>query len=368
MAKDYYKIFGIDKNASQEDIKKTFRKLAHEHHPDKVGGNEAKFKEINEAYQVLGNPEKRKQYDQFGSTFEDQGGFGGGIHWEDFMRQARGSGNGNGFSSSGFSFDFGDLGDLFGFGGGNRARRKTRENGEDIHLEVELSFREAVFGDEKEFEISRRQLCEHCKGNGAEPGTKIISCERCKGVGVLHRIQQTFLGAIQTQTHCPECRGQGKKNEKNCQICNGSGVVHGSKRLRIKIPRGINNGETVRLQKEGEAGVLGASAGDLYITVRVKSDPEFRRDGYDIYSEVFLSFSVAVLGGKIKIQTLDGNIELKIPEGTSHGSIFKLRGKGVYHLESSKRGDHLAKIKIKIPKHLTKNQRNLLQSLEDEGL
>ena len=368
MGKDYYKILGVDKSAGQEEIKKAFRKLAHEHHPDKKDGNEDKFKEANEAYQVLGNEEKRKKYDQFGSTFDQQGGFGQGMGWDDFMRQARGGGA-QGFGAQGF--DMGDLGDIFGdmFGFGSRqARGRRQSRGADMQVRVDLSFRDAAFGTEKEFEISKKTKCEHCSGNGAEPGTKVETCSTCQGQGQVARVQQTILGSFQSVAPCPKCRGAGSSNERDCKECRGVGAVQATKKVRVKIPAGIDNGETIRLTGEGQAGERGAAAGDLYVTARVLTDKDFRRERYDVHSEAQMSISQAVLGGKISVKTIDGEVSLKIPEGTPSGKVFKLRGKGISHVNSARRGDHFVTANILIPKKLSRKQKSLLKDLAGEGL
>lgn len=244
MSKDYYNILGVGKTASKEEIKKAFREKAHLFHPDKPGGDEKKFKEINEAYQVLGNDEKRQQFDQFGSDFAQQGGFGGGMGWEDIMRQARQGGG----SYSNVDFDMGDLGDILGgmfgggFGGGSHRKRNTR--GRDIEIDLHLDFKEAVFGADKVIELMKLQTCDSCNGNGAEPGTKIITCKACEGKGSVRKMQRTILGNIQTMAVCTECHGEGKTNEKNCAKCDGQGRSKQKVKIDIKVPAGIDNGMT----------------------------------------------------------------------------------------------------------------------------
>jgi len=360
MAKDYYEILGVSKGASQDEIKKAFRQKAHEHHPDKAGGNEAKFKEANEAYQVLGNAEKRRQYDQYGATFDQQGGFGGGMNWEDFMRQARGSGGGFDFGG-----DLGDIfGDLFGFGGGARRGRSGR--GRDIEIDITAPFRDAVFGGEKEIELYKNIKCEACHGSGSEPGSKIVNCASCKGSGQVRRVQHTVFGAFQSVATCPDCGGEGKKPEKLCGKCSGGGFVKASKRIRINIPSGISDAQVLKMSGEGEAGERGAAAGDLYIKVRVKPDSKFERDGDDILTTEHISFSQAALGDKIEVETLDGPVRLKIPDGTQTGKIFKLSDKGVPHLNHRGRGDHLVEIVVKTPAKLSRRAKQLLEELREE--
>lgn len=366
MAKDYYDILGVGKDASPEEIKKAFRKKAHEFHPDKKGGNEAKFKEVNEAYQVLGNTEKRKQYDQFGTTFDQTGQQG--FRWEDFgagfdpFRQG-------GFRSENINFDFGDLGDIFGdfFGMGQKTRTKARRvtKGDDLEMEIEVDFREAVFGAEKTLELYKTVTCDNCEGTGAKPGTKIITCSVCRGSGQVDQIQRTILGQIRTRSVCPECQGEGKTYSEKCPHCRGTGIIKANRRVKVKIPAGINHRQSIRLSGEGEAGAKGGPAGDLYLSIRISPDSEFRRDGDDILTQAEISFAQAALGDKIKINTLEGEGYLKIPAGTQSGKVFKLKNKGVPHLHSRGRGDQLVEVIVKIPQKLSRRQRELLEELKE---
>ncbi len=364
MSKDYYKILGVDKNTSTEDIKKAFRKLAHQHHPDKKGGDEAKFKELNEAFQVLGNEEKRKQYDQFGADFEQQGGFGGGAGWEDFMRAARG-GQG-GFGNSNFDFSsFGDVfGDMFGFGGGGRNSGERRGN--DIQVDVQLDFRDAVFGVEKEIQLTKINACDVCGGNGAEPGSKLKECHECRGQGQVRRVQQTILGAIQTAVVCATCHGHGQSPEKICKHCRGEGRGRSESKYRIKIPAGIDSGGTIRLSNKGEFPGNGGVAGDLYVRVHVRPDTRFVRDGNDIHTEEHISFPQAVLGSTIEIDTLDGRKKIAVPEGTQPHQQIRLRNLGVPEINSSRRGDQYIKIIVDVPKKLNRSAKKLIEQLEGE--
>lgn len=373
MAKDYYNILGVEKNASQEEIKTAYRKLAHQYHPDKQGGDEKKFKEINEAYQVLGNAQKRQQYDQFGATF-DQAGMGGqGFNWQDFARQGgfdfRGGANpfGSGFSSQGnnVEFDLGDIfGDVFGFGTKKRARKAR---GADIHVETQIDFKQAAFGMDKILNLHKTIKCEKCKGNGAEPGTKINTCKTCNGSGQVIKMQRTFLGAIQTAAICPDCHGLGKVPEKPCSKCSGTGIVKATEKIQVKIPAGIDNGETIKIDRQGEQGLFGAGAGDLYITISVKPDKKFERHGYNVITHEKISFTTAVLGGKVEVETLDGPVQLKIPEATPSSRVFILREKGIKNLRGAGRGDHLVEVEVEIPKKLTRKQKELLEEFEKEG-
>lgn len=375
MSKDYYKILGVDKNASPDEIKKAFKKAAMEHHPDRPGGNEAKFKEVNEAYQVLGDPEKRKRYDQFGSDFEQQGGFGQGMSWEDFMRAARGQKGGQGQGGfENFSFDFGGMdlndifGDLFGFGGSGRgARRGSGQNrGRDIQIDVQVDFKEAAFGIEKQLSLRKQNKCDVCGGTGAEPGSKLEKCPTCRGQGQVVQNQRTFLGTMQTVTACPDCHGRGEKPSKKCKHCNGSGIVNSNSEIKVKIPAGIDDNQSIRISGHGEAAAFGGSAGDLYVLVHVKPLKGFKREGFDVYTEAEISFAQAVLGDTIEIETLEGKTKLIVPEGTESGQLIRLKGKGVQHLNDSGRGDQYVKIKIRVPKHISRNARKLLDDLKGE--
>lgn len=366
MARDYYDILGVGKSATADEIKKAFRVKAHQHHPDKQGGDEAKFKELNEAYQVLGNAEKRKQYDQFGHGFQNAGGgaggFGGGFNWQDFARQQGGFGNG------GVQFDFGDLGDLFGdmfgYGGGRSrgSRRPTR--GGDIAAEIAIDFMESVFGTEERFSLDRDQECSHCSGSGAEPGSNVSTCGTCGGSGQVSRVQQTLLGAMQAVGVCPDCRGEGKRVDKPCRECHGRGSRHGSEEMVLKIPAGIRDGQTIRVSGKGNAGPAGTSAGDLLVTVRVRPHATFQRHGDDILTEQPISFRQAALGDKIDVATVHGAVKLKIPEGTQTGKVFKLSGKGVPHLQKSGAGDHLVTVVVHTPTKLSRAARKALEGLE----
>jgi molecular chaperone DnaJ len=362
MGKDYYKTLGVDKNASQEDIKKAFRKKAHECHPDKAGGDEAKFKELNEAYQVLGDAKKRSQYDQYGSAFE-QAQAGGGFSGFEGFRDASGYANGFNVNMDDLGDIFGGIGDIFGFGQGGRQKRGP-SRGSDMQVVLTVDFMEAVFGTEKEISLPKIVKCNHCQGNGAEPGTKIETCKTCGGSGTVTRVQRTILGNMQVQTTCQDCAGEGKTFANKCKKCHGQGVVQENIKLKIKIPAGIDNGETIRLSGQGEAGVRGGSSGDLYLKIKVNSDHRFERDGYDVKNTIQISFTQAVLGGKIDIETVEGSVTLKIPEGTQTGTTFKLRGKGIPRLQSRGKGDHLVKVVIKTPTNLSRNQKKLLQELD----
>lgn len=357
MGKDYYNILGVEKGASQDDIKKAFRKKAHQCHPDKANGNEAKFKEINEAYQVLGDPKKRGQYDQFGSSFENMQGNAGGF---DGFRDFSGAANGFNINMDDLGDVFGGIGDIFGFGGGGQ-RRQAR--GRDLQLLVNISFMEAVFGVEKDIAINKQVVCDRCNGNLAEPGTKIETCKACNGKGTTTRVQRTILGNMRVNAVCQACRGEGKTYSKLCTKCSGKGTVMDRVSLKIKIPAGIDNNETIRLSGQGEAGEKGAPAGDLYLKVEVTPSSNFKRDGFDVKSEVDISFTQAALGDKIDIETVHGPVKLKIPAGAESGTVFKLRNKGIERLQQSGTGDHLVTVNIKTPRNLSRKQKELLKEL-----
>ncbi|MFH0856476.1 MAG: molecular chaperone DnaJ [bacterium] len=358
MSKDYYKILGVDKNASKDEIKKAFHKLAHEHHPIK-GGNAEKFKEANEAYQVLSDDKKRAQYDNFGSSFEHAqagGGFSGFNGFRDF----------SGFAN-GFEINMDDLGDMFGdFFGGGRSQRASYgpKRGGDMEVSMAIDFNDAVFGVEKEIELEKIITCDHCHGNGAEPGSKIETCPECKGTGQIKHTQQTILGTFQTASVCPSCKGAGKRPEKNCVKCGGAGAVRGSQKVKVKIPAGIDNGETIKLSGQGEAGRGGGQSGDLYIIIKVKPSHKFRRDGYDIYTKEYISFKQAALGDKINIETIHDGVKLKILEGTQTGTVFKLKGKGVQKLRGFGHGDHFVEVIIRTPENLTRAQKKAMEELD----
>lgn len=360
MSKDYYKILGVEKNASTDDIKKAFKKLAMTHHPDRQGGNEAKFKEINEAYQVLGDADKRKKYDQFGSDFEQQGGFGG-ANWEDVMNQFRGGG---GAQFGGM--DFGDIfGDMFGFSA--RGGQGRRQRGSDIQVDVELDFKEAAFGIEKEIHLRKQSQCDICSGSGAEPGSKLETCHTCKGKGQVVQQQRTILGSMQTVATCPTCHGQGQSANKKCKHCGGDGILGKSNSVKVKIPAGIDSGQTLRLDGHGEAAPHQGQSGDLYVRVHLKPSKQFSRQGFDVYTDGEISFPTAVLGGTINIETIDGHTELKIPEGTEAGQLIRLKNKGITHLgREHTRGDHFVRVKIKVPKKVSKETKKALEDLHTE--
>src|SRR3989339_1146 len=350
MAKDYYKILEIDKNASQEDVKKAFRKLAHKHHPDKEGGNEEKFKEANEAYQVLGDPEKRKKYDQFGSAaFDGSGGFGGGG-------QGFGGFDFSGFQGGGFE----DLGDLFGdFFGGGRTRSRERR-GNDVQMDFDLTFKESIFGIQKEIELTKTTSCERCSGIGAEPGEGMHTCVDCSGSGVQVSIQRTILGNIQSKHTCATCQGTGEIPKKLCTACHGAGVNKKKQKFTVTIPAGVENGAMLRIRGEGEA-VKGGSSGDLFVRLHVPEDKYFKREGHTLFTSVPIGFTQAALGDTIEVETVDGPVDFKIPPGTQSDSQFRLKGKGVR--SGRGRGDQIVIVEVQTPQKLSREQKKLLEEL-----
>ena len=363
MSKDYYKVLGVDKSASTDEIKKAFLKLAHQYHPDKNGGKDDKFKEINEAYQVIGNPDKRKQYDQFGSAGPGAGGFGGGQGYGGFGGFQNGGMNINMDDLGDLGEMFGGLGDIFGFGGGRSARKRGPQKGADIEATMTVDFMEAIFGVEKEVTLKKKVVCEKCHGSGAEPGAKVEECSTCQGHGRVRRVQQTILGNIQSEVTCPNCGGEGKTYSEKCQACHGAGTVYDTVKFKVKIPAGVDNGGRIRIPGYGEAGEKGAGAGDLYLEIRVKPSDKFERDDYDILTSKEITFTQAALGDKVEIETVHGPVELKIPEGTQSGTVFKLKNKGVPYTDGRTKGDHLVTVIIKTPKNLNKKQKEALKEL-----
>ncbi|MGE4554992.1 MAG: molecular chaperone DnaJ [Candidatus Paceibacterota bacterium] len=359
--KDYYKILGVDRNASQEEIRKAFHKLAHQYHPDK-GGDPEKFKEINEAYQILSDPVKRAQYDRYGQVFEGVGAQREGF--SDFSWQ------GVNFEAP-FDFSFqGDLFDLFSdfFGSSYKKRKTKRENkGKDLEVDLEITLEEAAFGAEKEISFRTYVKCEKCHGSGYEPGSKEKTCRECKGEGVIRQVQRTILGSFTQIKECPKCKGRGKIPEKPCSHCGGDGRIYDLKKVKVSIPAGIRNREVIRIQNEGEAGWLGAPSGDLYVKIHILPHPVFERKGDDLYTSVYISFKDAVLGTKKEIKTLDGKkIMLKIPPGTNSGEIFRVRGKGIKHFNATGYGDLYVTVKIETPKKVSSKAKKLLEELDKE--
>ncbi len=364
--RDYYETLGVSRNASQEEIKKAYRKLAHQHHPDK-GGDEKKFKEINEAYQTLGNPQKKAQYDQFGRTFEG-GGAGPGFGFEGFQGfpgfDFQGFRDSNGFAD----FDFSDIfEDFFGFQSGARVKKKQKR-GRDIAVDLEISLEDAFFGLDKEIELQKMVVCHRCQGSGGEPGTKRVECPTCKGRGEVYETHRSFFGAFSKVSVCPQCGGEGKKPEKNCSECKGEGRIRKIEKISLHIPAGINDGEVVKLEGRGEAGGVGSRPGNLYIKVHIKKHHHLKRKGDDIIYNLDVNFSQSALGDKVEVPTLYGKVKLNIPAGIQSGKVIKLKEKGVSHLQGRGKGDMYVVVQVKTPENLSKKQRRLIEELKNEGL
>ncbi len=364
--RDYYEILGVNKNATDDELKKAYRKLAKKYHPDAnpddKAGAEAKFKEVNEAYENLSDPQKRRMYDQFGTV--DPQGFGG----------AGGPFGGQGgyysYSSSDFS-DFGDLGDIFssffggGFGGRTSSRRQTGpKKGADLNLGMEITFEQAFLGVEKEVIITRDDTCEICHGSGAKPGTSKMKCTTCNGTGQVTQVQNTILGQMQTRRTCTTCHGTGEIIKEPCETCRGKGTVRKQPKIKVKIPAGIDDNQTIVLRGEGEPGEKGGPKGDLYITVKIKRHNIYTRKGNNVLCEVPITITQATLGAELEIPMVDGSKEkYKIPEGTQTGTKFTLRNKGFKSVNSSSVGDFVFTVTVQTPKRLSKEQRELLTQL-----
>lgn len=347
--RDYYEVLGVSREATAEEIKKAYRRLARKYHPDANPDNKAeaeeRFKEIAEAYEVLSDPEKRANYDRFGHAAADGQGFGG---------------FGGGFG--GFGGDFGGLGDIFDmfFGGGGRQRRGP-ERGADIRVDVEISFKEAAFGLEKDIRVPRVETCSTCGGSGAAPGTRPQTCAACGGTGQIQFAQSTPFGRIVQTRTCERCHGAGRIIEKPCDTCHGSGQVRRTRSIKIKIPAGVDTGTRLRVAGEGEAGLRGGPRGDLYVYIHVRPHRIFRREGNDVVVEIPLSFAQAALGDEIEVPTLEGDTRLRIPEGTQHGTVLRLRGRGIPDLSGYGRGDQLVRVKVVTPTNLSEEQKRLLR-------
>lgn len=347
-SQDYYDVLGVGRNASDDEIKAAFRRLARQYHPDvnKEPHAEEKFKEINEAYGVLSDPEKRARYDRFGKA--GLGGMGGGFH--DYTVD--------------FSDLFEDLFSGFGFSTGRRSRRSPRR-GRDLQMQVSLTFEEAVFGVEKEIEFSREETCSRCHGSGAEPGTSPVRCSTCNGQGEVRQVRQTFLGQMVQTATCPACNGRGETISSPCTTCRGGGLEQKRVRKKVQIPAGVDHGTQIRLNGEGGPGVYGGPNGSLFLVLDVKPHPFFKRRDNDIILNLDINVAQAVLGAEIAVPTLDGEEKLKIPAGTQPGKVFTIKGKGVPYLRRKDRGNQLVIINVAIPTKLTKEQRELFEKLAE---
>lgn len=367
MANDYYDILGISKNASDDEIKKAYRKMAHKYHPDKSGGDEKKFKELSEAYQVLSDKSKRQQYDQFGRTFEGAGGGAGqGFGGFDFSGfQGFGGQNGQGFN---VEFEGSGFEDIFSDIFGRSERRKTKSRGQDIQVDVQINFEDMVKGVEKEINLRKNTVCDRCEGAGGEPGSNMKTCQNCHGSGRIKKTARSFFGSFEQIVECAECQGMGSVLEKKCEKCKGDGRVKETEKIKIKIPAGIQDGQTMSLSGQGEAGGRGAESGDLYVVVHIEPHEKFSRKGLDILSTEYMPFSAAVLGGKIEVETLYGKLVLKIPAGTQSGEIFRIKEKGVPELHGRGIGNQLVKVVVKTIKNPSREQKELLEKLKERGL
>jgi len=345
--RDFYDVLGVSKSASDDEIKKAYRKLAKQYHPDLNPGNkeaESKLKEVNEAYEILSDSDKKARYDQFGHAGVDPSyaGAGGGF---------------DGFGGI-------DLGDIFGsiFGGGrSQQSASSPRRGETVHSDITLTFEEAAFGVDREVEISRIEHCDDCQGTGAEKGTSAQKCTNCNGTGVVTSSRRTAFGVMQSQTECPKCGGRGKVIDHPCSSCRGAGRVRKRRKINVNVPAGIDDGQTLNIHNQGSAGANGGPVGDLYVTIHVRPHEKFRRDGVTVFTEMSISFTEAALGADIEVTTIDGNVRLNIPEGTQTGSRFRIRGKGIPSLRGGGRGDQIVTVTVTTPTKLTARQRELLK-------
>ena len=355
--RDYYEVLGVEKNAAEAEIKKAYRKLAAKYHPDVNHDADAedRFKEINEAYEVLSDPDKKARYDQFGFAGVDP----------NFNAAA----GGNPFGGFGGFSGFGDLGDIFGdfFGGGATRSRSANapRKGENIVVQVDLSFEEAAFGTKKEVSVGRIETCDRCGGTGAASGTQPETCDRCGGSGQVH-VTQNFMGmTMQSSAACPKCGGRGKIIRTPCSRCKGKGRIRRTQKIQVDIPAGVDDGQTVRVREQGSAGSNGGPSGDLLVAVTIRPHPLFKREGANVLCEMPISFSQAACGAEIEVPTLDGKVRYSIPEGTQTGATFRLRGKGIPYVGYKNRGDQYVTVVVETPTHLTKEQKDLLRKFDE---
>ena len=355
--RDYYEVLGVSRGASEDEIKKAYKKMARKYHPDLNPGDktaEEKFKEVNEAYEVLSDADKKARYDQYGHAGVDPnfgaGGFGGGFDG---------------------SFDFGDLGDIFGsffgggFGGGRRTNPNAPQRGESIRMSIAISFEEAAFGCEKAVTVERYETCDTCHGNGCAPGTSPEVCPDCHGTGTVQVRRQTPMGVFATSSPCPKCGGKGRIIHQPCKDCRGSGMVRKKKTIQASIPAGIDNGQTISIRGQGNAGKNGGPAGDLLLTITVRPHELFRREGTSVLCEAPITFTQAVLGAELEIPTIDGKVKYTLPEGTQSGTTFRLKGKGIPSINGRGRGDQYVTVYIETPKNLNKEQKEALKKFAE---
>lgn len=369
MPKNYYETLGVEKNASKDEIKKAFHKQAHKYHPDKNKGDDKKFKEVNEAYQVLSDDQKRARYDQFGSADGPMGGgYGSGQRsgFGGFSSQG-GQWDFSGFQN-GQEFDMGDIGDIFGdfFGGGMGRGTKNSRRGRDIQTEIDLTFEESIFGVNREVLITKQSTCDICKGTGGKAGTKMNVCSTCGGNGQVREVRRSILGSFSTTKICDACLGNGKIPSEKCSNCHGAGVYKKQKEIELNIPAGINNGEMLKMMGQGED-IQGGPSGNLYVKVRIKPHPVFKRDGLNLTMDLPIKLTDALMGVIYNLKTLEGNIiEVKIPEGINHNELLRVRGKGVP--SRSSRGDIILRIQIKMPTKLSRKAKEVIEELKKEGI
>ncbi|MEY2665059.1 MAG: hypothetical protein RLZZ480_164 [Candidatus Parcubacteria bacterium] len=356
MNKDYYSILGLEKGASKDEVKKAFRKMAAKYHPDKQTGDEEKYKEVTEAYAVLGDDKKKAEYDTYGHAFNNGGGGGfGGFNWQDFAQQ------GGGFNANGFEFDLGDIFENFGFGGGRRQQR-----GRDVSIDINLTFNESIFGVTRKVLLTKNNTCTFCDGSGAKKGSEKISCTTCGGNGKIRETRQSIMGSFSTVRECHDCNGTGKIPKEKCEHCRGAGISRTQEEISIKVPAGIQNGEVIRMTGRGEA-ISNGQPGDLYIKVHVEGHKTIRREGTTLYSNLPIKLTDAILGANYRVETLDGTVDIKIPAGIAHGELIRIKEKGVPS-DRGGRGDFMVKISIEIPKKLSKKAEKLIEELRNEGI
>lgn len=365
MNKDYYQILGISKDASIDDIKKAYRKLAHMHHPDK-GGDTEKFKEISEAYQVLSDEDKRAKYDSFGVNFEGAapgGGFGfGGMNFGDFYQNFN--------NQQGTEFDLSDIfEDVFGFRSAGQNRKKSKKAGDDISIDLEMNLENVLKDQKKKIKIKKWVSCSRCQGTGGEPGSKVKECFTCRGTGEVQEVRKIFMGNIIRQVVCPQCKGEGTIPEKPCNVCMGEGRVKKEEEIDIFIPMGVDTNQVIKLSGKGNMGRKGGQSGDLYIRILIKPHKIFVRNGDDIYMKVPISLTQAVLGGEVEVPTLESkDLILKVPKGTESGKVLRISKKGIPHFSGYGTGDTYVELEIAVPKSLTRKQRELLEKLKEQGI
>lgn len=358
--KDYYSVLGLEKGASRDEVKKAFRKLAAKYHPDKQSGDEEKYKEVTEAYSVLGDEKRKAEYDTYGHAFNNAGAGGaggagsGGFNWQDFQSQS-------GFGGQGFEFDLNDIFENFGFGG-----RSQKQRGRDVSIDINLTFEESIFGITRKVLITKNNTCTHCNGTGAKKDTSMDTCSTCSGNGKIRETRQSIMGSFTTVRECGTCHGTGQVPKERCPHCAGAGIARTEEEIAIKVPAGIQNGEVIRMTGRGEA-VPHGEPGDMYIKVHVEPHKTIKRDGTTLTTHVPVKLTDALLGATYSVKTLDGSIDIKIPAGIAHGELIRIKDRGV-PIDSGRRGDFMVKISIETPKKLSRRARKLVEELRGEGM